>query len=68
MAQYILSQRFIPILIEKPLALSYKEAKQIYNVDVYTMVNNIHLFSEGFDNIRKICNQSNITYIETNRL
>jgi hypothetical protein len=41
----------IPTMIEKPLSLSYQEAYHLKQYTSPTLVNNIHLFSDAFNNL-----------------
>lgn len=51
-ADYAMSRQ-IPVMVEKPLSLSSDEAAQLKIYDVPILVNHIHLFSEGYQNIKK---------------
>jgi predicted dehydrogenase len=43
----------IPVLIEKPLALSLKEAEELIPYDAPILVNHIHLFSKAYQKMKK---------------
>lgn len=55
----------IPVMIEKPLSLSLKEAETLNIFSAPILVNHIHLFSEGYEKIKKLIDINNITEIKT---
>lgn len=62
-AKHFLDQN-IPTLIEKPISLSYDEANQLSIYKSPILVNNIHLFSECYQQFKKIY-QDNPTNISS---
>lgn len=58
-------QQNIPILVEKPLALSLSECNKIKNFQIPILVNHIHLFSEAHQKIKKIIDPKDIWRIDT---
>ena len=56
-----------PVMIEKPLALSYEEGKilQSYEKDIPILVNHLHLFSPAFETICKKADINKITEINS---
>ncbi len=63
-ASYAL-ERNIATMIEKPLALSVKEAETLKQYTAPILVNHIHLFSHKYQAIKQIINPKNIKYIIT---
>ena len=61
-ADYSLS-RGIPTMIEKPLSLSLIEARQLNKYQIPVLVNHIHLFSQGYQNIKEIVKNKQISSI-----
>jgi len=55
----------IPVMIEKPLSLSLKEAKVLNVFSAPILVNHIHLFSEGYEKIKRLVDVNDITAIKT---
>ncbi len=64
-ARYIL-QYHLPVMIEKPLALTHQEASQLVSLqnNAPILVNHIHLFSDYFQELTKQCPPSQITQID----
>jgi len=62
--RYIL-QHHLPVMIEKPLALTYQEASQLIPLQTNApiLVNHIHLFSDYFQELARQCPSSQITQI-----
>ena len=64
-ARYSL-EHHLPVMIEKPLALSYQEATQLlplqHNAPI--LVNHIHLFSDYFQEVMRQCLSDQITQID----
>lgn len=46
----------IPVMIEKPLALSLREIEVLKPYEKFIFINYIHLFSEGYNDIKNIIN------------
>lgn len=63
-ADYSLSNG-IPTMIEKPLSLSLEECKIIYKYKLPILVNHIHLFSDVYQNIKKIIDVNGISEINS---
>jgi len=64
-ASYALEKN-IATMIEKPLALSLKEAKTLEKYSsTPILINHIHLFSLGYEKIKKYCNNNAINYISS---
>jgi len=63
-ASYALD-RGIPCMIEKPLALSLEEAEQLSWYTAPILVNHIHLFSQGYQAIKKNLDPKLILNIQT---
>lgn len=61
-ADYSMSRQ-IPTMIEKPLSLSLEDAEQLKKYDVPILINHIHLFSDTYQNIKKIVKNKEITLI-----
>lgn len=64
-ASYAL-ERKIPTVIEKPLALSLREAKALEKFDTPIIVNHINLFTESYEEMVRVINRDKITEIKTN--
>lgn len=64
-ASYALS-RNIPTMIEKPLALSLEQVEQLKQYAAPILVDYIHLFTEGYENLYQVVDASKITFIKTN--
>ena len=47
-------QQDIPVMIEKPLALSLKECEKLNGFKTPILVNHIHLFSEGYIQMKRV--------------
>ena len=62
-ADYAMS-RGMPAMIEKPLSLSLVEAEQLKKYQVPVLVNHVHLFSDAYQNIKKLVKDEQITFIE----
>ena len=58
-------ERNIPTMIEKPLSLSLEEAQVLSQFKAPILVNYIHLFSDAYENIKKIVDPEKIEYIRT---
>lgn len=63
-AQYALKKN-IAILIEKPLSLSLSEAETLKKFTAPILVNHIHLFSDGYQNMKKSIAGKKITHIDS---
>ena len=57
--------RNIPVLIEKPLAMNYKEAKELQKYTAPILVNHIHLFSDNYQQLKKEVINKKINSIHT---
>jgi predicted dehydrogenase len=55
--------RNIPVLIEKPLSLSLKEAEILKKYNTPVLINHIHLFSKNYQRIKTISPSEKITKI-----
>ena len=64
MAQYAL-MRGIPVLIEKPLALSHAEALLLQGYEAPILVNHLYLFSQGYAALKAAVETHAISHIET---
>jgi len=62
-AKYALDNN-IPVMIEKPLALSHKEVEQLQDYNTPILVNNIHLFSNPYQYIKNNIDYSGIKGIQ----
>jgi predicted dehydrogenase len=56
-------EKNIPVMIEKPLSLSFSEAEKLRQFTAPILVNHIHLFSDGYQNIKRIVGGHGITKI-----
>lgn len=54
-----------PVMIEKPLALSLNECFKLKQFNLPILVNHIHLFTAGYQNIKNIIDPSSIVEIQT---
>lgn len=63
-ASYAL-ERQIPTMIEKPLSLSMIEAQQLKKYTTPILVNHVHLFSDGFQFLKKVIVPKEISTINT---
>lgn len=59
-------QKNIPVMIEKPLALSLSEAQTLKQFTAPILVNHIHLFTAGYQTIKKQVKDYCITTIVSN--
>jgi predicted dehydrogenase len=64
MAQYALA-RDIPVLIEKPLALSHAEALTLQGYSAPVLVNHLYLFSQGYKALKEEVGERTISHIKT---
>lgn len=55
----------IPVLIEKPIALSIEEVKKIEKYTAPILINYIHLFSQSYQNLKNIVQNSSISEISS---
>lgn len=53
----------IPVMIEKPLSLSFNEAQQLKQYNIPILVNHIHLFSQSYQNLKNIVKNKKIDKI-----
>lgn len=53
----------IPVMIEKPLALSYQEAATLQQYKAPILVNHIHLFATAYQHLREMTNKREISKI-----
>src|SRR5271157_4365663 len=58
-------QQDIPVMIEKPLALSLKDCERLQGFKACILVNHIHLFSQGYQHLKRILGSEEIDSIET---
>jgi predicted dehydrogenase len=58
-------ERNIPVMIEKPLALSVADAALLCNYDVPILVNHLYLFSTGYQTLKSALAETPISRIET---
>lgn len=65
-ASYALQQN-IPVMIEKPLALSLNECEKLkeFSANAFILVNHTHLFSEGYQRIKSMLKSEMIDKIDT---
>jgi len=63
-ASYALSKN-IPTMIEKPLSLSAKEARELKSYTAPILVNHGQLFTEGYQKLKKLCPVTAIAKIVT---
>lgn len=63
-AKYALEKN-VPVLIEKPVALSLAETKSLSQFTAPILVNHICLFSEGYQNLKNIVKDKQITKISS---
>lgn len=56
-------EKNIPVMIEKPLALNYKDAVVLQKYKTTILVNNLHLFSPAFEYIVNNIDKNNIVEI-----
>jgi len=61
-AHFALSKN-IPTMIEKPLSLSFADACSLQEFKVPILVNHLHLFSTQYQQIKKIINKKDISWI-----
>lgn len=64
-AAYALEQD-IPVIVEKPLALSYDECLVLNEFKSLILINHIHLFSTAFNNVKTSIGSKQITNITSN--
>jgi predicted dehydrogenase len=55
--------RHTPVMVEKPLSLSLKEAKMLSEYDIPILVNHVHLFSNRYQEIKR-----NILYYKIKKI
>lgn len=58
-------ERDIPVIIEKPLALSLNDAKRLEKYSDKILVNHIHLFSYNYQNMKALVDLSKIKEVRT---
>ena len=56
-------EKNIPVMIEKPLSLSYDEAKQLQGYSAPILVDHIHLFSDAYQSLKSTVNKEKINSI-----
>lgn len=63
-ASYAL-ERCVPVMVEKPLALSLQECKQLKKYNTPILVNHIHLFSDTYQKIKQNISVEKIKLIKS---
>jgi hypothetical protein len=58
-------EKSIPVMCEKPLSLSLKEAEILKQYNAPILVNHIHLFSSQYQKLKHDINNHNLNYIRT---
>lgn len=61
---YVL-QNNLPVIIEKPLALSLNECQKLQGFDAPILINHIHLFAQDYQHIRSTISPNQITLIDS---